>query len=493
MDTDLLVDLDRDNLLESICTEDILAGLNEDESKPDKGGNEEKLQDDSEKSAGGKVKVEDTEGDKSSRGSVDCAHLDKMTGLNKFRDLEKRREEERKQHQMELEAEKAKKPYSGKKWGITTPAGPVRPQEAAGSVVAEAVRSNKTKISAREEIEQQTRKALEKQGLLTHPVSPRPSCGEVPAVSVTSPIEQNSDDAGAASQVAVAGAASVEASGEGKHEDGAAHCSTTQSTGSQHSEHDEHEDAKDDKGAQEDGHNATDAHEVGQDDHGGQEVATGDTNANGEAGVTVVAATEVLDNAGSAEQSQVSVSGAGKKTELQKIKHKMLGLFACYNKKGVKEPIRPEESAVTVEAVTIEAVSAAGPGGNALPGSGTASTDQKEQSSDENMKCDVEQGKPEETQNAAEAEKLDSGKESPVTAGKPSQPMVDEAAKPAAEDAAKQTVEEASKQTVEEASKQTVEEASKQTVEEAAKQAVEEAAKQTASEVTKPTEEANTS
>ncbi|KEP67501.1 UNVERIFIED_CONTAM: hypothetical protein HHA_225540 [Hammondia hammondi] len=483
MDTDLLVDLDRDNLLESICTDDILAGLNEDESKPDKGGNEDKLQDDAEKSAGGKVKVEDTEGDKSSRGSVDCAHLDKMTGLNKFRDLEKRREEERKQQQKELEAEKAKKPYSGKKWGITTPAGPVRPQEAAGSIVAEAVRSNKKKISAREEIEQQTRKELEKQGLLTHPVSPRPSCGEVPAVSVTSPIEQNSDDADAASQVAVAGAASLEAPGEGKHENGAAHCSTTQSTGSQHSEHDEHEDAKDDRGAQEDGRNATDAHEVGKDDegaqevakddHGGQEVETGDTNVNEEAGVAVVAAAEVLVNAGSAEQSQVSVSGAGKKTELQKIKHKMLGLFACYNKKGVKEPNRPEESAVTVEAVTIEAVSAgglqaAGPGGSAVPGRETASIDQKEQPSGDNMKHDVEQVKQEETQNAAEAEKLDSGKESPLTAEKAAQPTVDEAAKP------------------------TAEEATKQTVEEAAKQTVEEAAKPTASEVTNPTEEANT-
>lgn len=53
----------------------------------------------------------------------------------------------------------------GKKWEVTKPAGPVRPQDAGQLKVAEAVRPSNQKLSPREEIEEQTRRAREKRCL----------------------------------------------------------------------------------------------------------------------------------------------------------------------------------------------------------------------------------------------------------------------------------------------------------------------------------------
>lgn len=114
---------------------------------------------------------------------VDASPLKKQDGLDRFKSLERRREQQKKQLiEEEKETEKAKAMYSGKKWSVKAATGPMRPQEAGELAVACAVKPGGKK-SPREEIEELTRleeekkkreKALATAGCSTLPLPAKP-------------------------------------------------------------------------------------------------------------------------------------------------------------------------------------------------------------------------------------------------------------------------------------------------------------------------------
>ncbi|PFH35206.1 hypothetical protein BESB_060930 [Besnoitia besnoiti] len=340
MSTDLLADIDASSIFDSLRADGVLEIPEaEEQSEVDKKQDESGSKADAEEEPPREdVKPAEPSGEadtgdvKPSGGAsgVDQSHLDKKTGLNKFRDLERQREEERKHHQKELEEEKAKRSaYTGKKWEVTSTAGPVRPQEA-GHRVEGAVKSSKGKRSAREEIEEQTRLARDKRQL-EHSAASEVPVGAAASSSDAAPGESTTPDEPSLHNIAAAAAPQEEAQG-----------GESDSARAEASEKLKPEDGTADAAAQEGG-----AAEP-------QEQAAGAGEASEDAAAD--ASKKETEVANRASVASVSRSGSCQESAEEKPaskanKKKFPVFFACFNKKGAKEPTRMQKSTISIRAV----------------------------------------------------------------------------------------------------------------------------------------------
>ncbi|PHJ21133.1 hypothetical protein CSUI_005021 [Cystoisospora suis] len=318
-----------DDILSGIDADDLIAGLAADAED----AAAEAADPSTEREAAAKEKK---------RESVDQTSLDKKAGLNKFRDLEKLREEQRRQQEEEQEAEKKRKgAYSGKKWEVTKPAGPVRPQEAGMLRVAEAVKSEQTKLSPREEIEEQTKKDREKRGLRTS-VSPAPVAPLGKERKSLASGETNSQELGEEGDKAPPspGSKSVEGAGVKEGDEAAEEsqklASAAEAVGPGTGTTSRVEETKAEGGHQLPEGKAPEDGPGDKTHFGGKDGAdTGDS---------------VALSRGSSQDEQGNKFSSEFKAEVEKLKQKVPGFLVCYNKKGVKEPKGSGRSSVALDA-----------------------------------------------------------------------------------------------------------------------------------------------